>query len=790
MRTCAQCGAKLTEVGPAGLCPRCFSQAGLAPAEADAPPAPDATEPSAAAARQIKLQHFGDYELLERIASGGMGIVYKARQVSLNRIVALKMIMAGELASAEAVKRFHTEAEAVAGLDHPNIVSIYEVGEHEGQHYFSMQFVEGRNLSQHVAGGRRRLPSLEAARLLASVARAMHHAHQRGILHRDLKPANILVDAHGQPHVTDFGLAKQIEGHAELTLSGKTMGTPKYNMSPEQAAGPGSKLTTAADIYSLGAVLYFLLAGRAPFEGATPLEVLRKVIETEPLPPSEMLRSQGRASPAASPPSLRPPPSAVDKDLETICLLCLEKDPARRYASADALADDLERWLRHEPIRARPSSWREHLAKWVKRNPALSAMGAIALVTLVLGLDFSLWTSSKERVARQRVVAAEQQAQAEAGKSQQVALFLKDMLRGVGPSVASGRDTTLLQEILDKTVERVGRDLKYQPEVEMELRNTIGQVYRELGNYEKAEEMHRAALALARKRPAARRLGEANALAGLGWALWSQGRLEEAEAAAQDALHLRQALRGAEHPDVAASWHQLAGIRYLQNRLPETEACERAALAMLKRSGDDEHPEVAAECLGGLASALHSQGKFAEAEPFCRVALTTAKQTLRAEHPSVAGSLVALAMVLADQGKRDEAESLFREGLAMTRRLYGDEHQEVASVLVLIAQNLWRQGKLPEAESVMRAALVPARSPGGDETGAAASALVQRATVLRQEGKFDEAESTFLEALALSGRLRTRSSSGDSWASPAWHSRSTIWPWCSSTRDAQAEPLK
>jgi eukaryotic-like serine/threonine-protein kinase len=317
-----------------------------------------------------KVRYFGDYELIEEIARGGMGVVYKARQVSLNRLVALKMILAGQPASEADVQRFHAEAEAAANLDHPNIVPIYEVGEHGGQHYFSMKLIEGTSLAPEirclVAEPKR------AVQLLATVARAVHHAHQRGILHRDLKPSNILLDGRGQPHVTDFGLAKRVEGDSGLTRSGAIVGTPSY-MAPEQASAKKG-LSTAVDVYSLGAILYELLTGVPPFRAESPLDTLLLVLEHEPTRPRV----------------LNP---GVNRDLETICLKCLEKKPQGRYGSAEAFAEDLERWQSGEPILARPSTTWERTVKWARRKPAAAALVAVsiaaAMVLLIGGLVFN-----------------------------------------------------------------------------------------------------------------------------------------------------------------------------------------------------------------------------------------------------------------------------------------------------------------------------------------------------------------------------------------------------------------
>jgi tetratricopeptide (TPR) repeat protein len=400
--------------------------------------------------------------LLDEIARGGMGVVFKARQESLNRVVALKMVLAGPLASPDDVQRLRREAEAAAQLDHPNIVPIYEVGEHDGLPYFSMKLVEGGSLDQHAA--RFRHDGRAAARLLAQVARAVHYAHQRGLLHRDLKPANVLLDGQDQPHITDFGLAKRVQGDSRLTRSGAVVGTPSY-MAPEQAAGQQG-ISTAADVYALGAILYELLTGRAPFRADNPLETLFDVVHRPPPPPR----------------ALDP---GVDPDLETICLKCLEKEPGRRYASALALADDLERWLHGEPIQARRNPRWLRLAKWARRKPALAALALVSLLAALVvagGGAWFTWRLKQEHGLKeeQRQYADEEREQAERQR-QRAEANLRQALRAVNQFYTQVSEGRLLgqpgmkparHELLQAALEfyrQLVQEQSDDPEVRLEL---------------------------------------------------------------------------------------------------------------------------------------------------------------------------------------------------------------------------------------------------------------------------------------------------------------------------------
>jgi TolB-like protein/predicted Ser/Thr protein kinase len=384
-RVCRKCGAEIFADTPEGLCTACLFETGLdllahpsVDAGDDCTSVENVESSGARAAPYVRkaprpaktLADFGDYELLEEIGRGGQGVVYRARQRSLNRTVALKVIALGHWATETHLKRFRREAEAAASLEHPGIVPIHEVGERDGSCYFSMKFIEGGQLDEVVR--REPMPVRRAAELIAKVARTIHHAHERGILHRDIKPGNILLDAKGEPHLTDFGLARLVETESTVTRTMEVLGTPSY-MAPEQAVGNNAAVSSVTDVYGLGAVLYQLLTGHPPFAGGTTYETIKLLLDTEPRHP-------------------RLWNSKIDRDVSTICLKCLDKDPKRRYSSALALAEDLERWLKHEPIQARRTGIFTRGRKWVRRNPT-SALLTASLIALATAAGWIVWKS-------------------------------------------------------------------------------------------------------------------------------------------------------------------------------------------------------------------------------------------------------------------------------------------------------------------------------------------------------------------------------------------------------------
>jgi serine/threonine protein kinase len=356
-RTCPACGAAALT--------KSYLQAAVTTDEpgATGPPDSDATTAFTTPRQDKRLPNVIGYEILGVLGRGGMGVVYQARQLKLKRPVALKMILAGDAASGQERERFRIEAEAVARLQHPHIVQIYEVGEQDGRPFFSLEYVDGGSLAGKLQGSPQ--PPLAAAKLVESLARAIHAAHQHGVVHRDLKPANVLLTATGVPKITDFGLAKQLDSDTDHTRTGAILGTPSY-MAPEQAAGKMRDVGPAADVYALGAILYEMLTGRPPFRGETPIETIHQVRSDEPVPPT---RLQPR----------------LPRDVEVICLKCLEKEPRKRYLAALDLAEDLRRFQEGRPITARPVGTGERGWRWCRRNPGVAALSAAVVLTLLLG---------------------------------------------------------------------------------------------------------------------------------------------------------------------------------------------------------------------------------------------------------------------------------------------------------------------------------------------------------------------------------------------------------------------
>src|SRR5262245_17118725 len=384
LKLCPNCGRPVPPDAPAELCPSClvrgaFSQDGsFTESKAGLADTLHIVIPEEVALPEGAPKRLGSYDLLEKIAQGGMGVVYKARHTGLDRIVALKMIRSGVLATPRDVERFQREARSAAKLHHPNVVTIHDIGEQDGQHYYTMDYVPGENLAERART--RPFSPRQAAEITADMAAAIHYAHQQGVLHRDIKPANVILTPDQQPRVLDFGLALILTDDSNLTQTGTPVGSPSY-MPPEQAAGQTRRIDARSDVYSLGAMLYELLTGHAPFRAASTMETLRLVIENEVVPPR-------RLNPA------------LPADLETICLKCLEKDPDRRYQTAQELGEELGRFIRDEPILARPVSQGEKVWRWCRRKPLVASLSATTLALLIpvaIGSPIALFNINHER---------------------------------------------------------------------------------------------------------------------------------------------------------------------------------------------------------------------------------------------------------------------------------------------------------------------------------------------------------------------------------------------------------
>ena len=615
-------------------------------------PAPP-TQPEYAGPRVRRpLPLIPGYEILQEMGRGGMGVVYKARHLGLNRLVALKMILVGDLASPEALARFRSEAQLLAQLQHPHIVQVYDVGTIEDKSgiprpYMALELVEGGSLSRQLRYHPQ--PPREAATLLETLARAIQAAHEKGIIHRDLKPGNVLLankepqrpvrereketpssmSLHTpmplsafQPKITDFGLAKRLEGDSSQTRTGEIVGTPNY-MAPEQAAGRNPELGPAVDIYALGAILYEALTGRPPYQGVSPTDTVLQVLGRDPLPPSYLQHE-------------------LPPDLETICLKCLRREPHQRYASAAAVAEDLRRFLAGEPILARPVGRLERAWRWVKRNPVLGALSAAVVLLLLSGTAvsgyFALLASERAELAernadlawRQQVRAQQKTLEAEksAARAQEegaaahlASEFLAGLFQDSDPIAVGGRvfgalprhsDTLLAREVVDRGRQQLGTKLKDQPKLRALLLDLIGNVYLGLGD------------------------------------------VTEAEKLVNEGLALRRAHLPPDHPDLAASLQSLGFIRFLRHQTADAAALFRAALAIRE-------------------------------------------QHFGPDHPATAETMIYLAMPLVRDAAYGEGEALLYRAMAIRRQQPGDQRRDLAAPLVILCYSLLKRGALAEA---------------------------------------------------------------------------------------------
>ena len=713
----------------------------------------------------------GRYKLLQQIGEGGCGVVYMAEQEEpLRRRVALKIIKPG-MDTKGVIARFEAERQALAMMDHPNINKIFDAGATEsGRPYFVMELVRGVAITEYC--NQHSLTTEERLNLFVQVCLAVQHAHQKGIIHRDIKPSNILVtttlEGAPLPVVIDFGIAKatsnqRLTGKTLFTAFEMLIGTPAY-MSPEQAALTSVDVDTRTDIYSLGVLLYELLTGLTPFDTGELLkagldEIRRVIREKEPVRPSTRLSKMTDAdlTTVAQHRKSEPPKliRVIRGDLDCIAMKALEKDRTRRYESAYGMALDVQRFLAKETVLARPPGNFYKLKKTVLRNKFLFiALGVIA-VFLVLGLVTVSTSLARERQARReadtsltQAEADKAKAQTEAVKSQQVKLFLEKMLQGVGPSVARGQDTTMLRGILDGTAISISKEMTNQPEVEAELRSILGRVYFEIGNYNQAETMYRAAMAINQKLFTQESKETAASLDELGVALLREGNVAESERAQLESLRIRRSLFGDENAAVAVSLNDLATVYRHEERPAEAEALARQALTIDQKLFGNDSLEVA-DTLHNLSISLGDQGNWTEAEVTARRMLAIRRKLLGPEDRFVASALADIAWTEAGSGKVNEAISFERDALAMQRKVLGNDAPDVAKSLNLLGELLTRQGNLTESQVLLQEALSNQNKLLGQDNLISLDTRRSLGSVLQAEGRWAESEAVHRETLAI-----------------------------------------
>ena len=747
-----------------------------------------AVQPSGAfAATRGRFQpaNIGHYRVLRLLGEGGMGAVYEAEQENPRRIVALKVIKPS-LVGPELLRRFEHEARALGRLQHPGIAQIYEAGTAETgfgpQPYFAMEFIRGMSLLEYA--GQQQLNARERLDLLVRICEAVHHAHQRGLIHRDLKPGNILVDETGQPKILDFGVARATDSDAQGTRQtdlGQLVGTLAY-MSPEQALGDPLELDTRSDVYALGVILYELLAGCMPYRIGQKLhEVVQAIKEEEPAPLSSINR-------------------IYSGDVETIVAKALEKDKTRRYASAADLGADIRRYLRDEPIVARPASTVYQLQKFARRHRALVAGAVAVFVVLAAGIVVSGWQTARATQERNRAVAEERRADTESATAKAVNDFLQnDLLAQASASVQAGPgakpDPDLkVRTALDRAAARMEGKFDKQPLVEASIRQTIGLTYLDLGLRTEAQREIERALALRRRVLGERNpdtltsmshlaelhrirgsLGQAEdlfirildtrrALLGqvhpdtldsmdsMAATYIDEGKYAQAGIVLAEAVDGRRRLLGEEHPSTLNSTHRMAAVYYRQGDYELAEALLSKVLEVQRRTFGEEHPDTLFTA-DDLAIVYGKRGKYREADPLLTQVLEKRRRVLGEEHPDTLLAMSDLGLVYRGEGKYAQAELLLTKAVESRQRVLGKEHPQTLSSMNHLADLYVDQGKYSQAEALYRRVLESRSRLLGREHPASLTAMNGLADLYSRQKKYTEADSFYARILETRRRV-------------------------------------
>ena len=706
---CRTCSGLLETAGGQSFCPRCSIEGALSisnqSSKADGP--------------------IDGYELLEPIGQGAMGVVWRALDRKLDRLVAVKVIAAGGVPNL--AQRLIREGQAAARLRHPNIVTIHAMGGSGDAAFLVMDLHERGNLDVFL-GGKPMAPRL-AAELLSKLAGALGYAHAEGLLHRDLKPSNILMDEEGEPRIADFGLAAPTEGAGDLTLTGQIAGTPSY-MAPEIVNGV-EHASCLSDIYGLGAVLYTCITGRPPFLGSTNL-VLKQLNSDDPVAP-RLLQPE------------------LPRDLETICLKAIEKNPHQRYPSAEAFRDDLQRFLRGEPISARPIGKIESGTRWCRRNPSgATAIGMAAVILLMFAVGGPLVALRLNR-ARQAAEAASASAVTEMAKSKAISDFLQnDLLAQAAPDNQPDRELKL-RTVLDAAAKKLDRRFTDEPLVGASIRVTLGETYTSLGEFFEAEKQFERAVATFREQLGAEDPTTLKATAKLAACYLNQQKLKEAEALETKTLAAEERVFGAENVETVKSMGNMAAIFFKQGKLPQAVDLFQRALEIQRRVAPED--VEAGNLMASLAMIYWAQGKIPDASQLMSRAVDAKTRTFGAENPATLKAMENLAIIYTSQGKLSHAETLLQTVLRAENQVLGPEHPETVRAMNSMAIVYYLEDRLEEAGALWTKVVDFEKRTVGSEHPDTLRLTTNLAMVWMREGRLDEAESLQSEAISTAKRV-------------------------------------